>query len=376
MVTRLAFQPQLHGFHFPNDFRSNFTGRVPPVTTDGLCGGMVLASFNYFRYGLPVPPHNRNEINFNVNFEILRTMPGTTDLVDYIFHSQIATFENVSILAVIGWDHPNFDDEFRKVRARIDQGQYLILGLKVRPDTAGLGHQVLCYGYDTDTEAVFVYDPNFPDEEVTITRQPVGNEKFICLRGNSTGRTDERYRVMFEQQELFPDRVSDRVTYDFPDNVARNLNFAVRPPLVNMQEGWRWCRKCQGMWFGLDPAASCCPAGDQHTYEGSGLYQLPMNYRASSGQPGWRWCRKCQGLFFGGDYMSLGVCPEGGQHDGTASADYTMIYSTPGNAGWTQDNWRWCHRCQGMHYAIGGVCSAGGAHDSSQSASYVMSMTM
>lgn len=375
MVARLAFQPQLHGFHFPNEFRSNYTGGpLGSVTTDGLCGGMVLAAFNYFRYGLPIPPHHGSDIDFNVNFEILRTVPGTTNLVDYIFHSQVATFENASIFAFIGSD-PNFDDEFRKVRARIDQGQYLILGLKLRPGVAGLGHQVLCYGYDPDTQAIFVYDPNFPDEEVTITRQPVGNESFIHLRGNSTGRTDERYRVMFEQQELLPDRVSDRVTYDMPDNIARNLNFSVRPPLVNMQEGWRWCRKCEGMWFGLDPAVSCCPAGGQHTHEGSGLYQLPMDYRASSGQYAWRWCQKCQGLFFGGHYMSAGACPEGGQHDGKASADYTMIYGTSGNADWTQNNWRWCDKCQGMHYGVGGICPAGGAHNPSRSAHYVMLMT-
>jgi len=374
MVVRLPFQPRLHGFHFRNAFSNNFTGRFPPVTTAGLCGGMVLAAFNYFRYGLPVAPHVDGEIDFNVSFEILRTMPGTTDIVDYIFHSQVATFENISTLAFIGPADPSFNDEFRKVRDRIDQGQYLILGLKLRPGVSGFGHQVLCYGYDPDTQAVLVYDPNFPDEEVTITVQRVGNDNFLHLRGDS-GRTDDRYRAMFEQQELFADRVSDRVTYDIPDNIARNLNFAVRPPLVCTQDGWRWCRNCQGMWFGLDPAASCCPAGGPHTQEGSGMYQLLMNYRASSGQSGWRWCRKCQGLFFGGDYMSAGVCPADGNHDGTASADYSMIYGTAGNAGWTQDNWRWCHKCQGMHYGAGGICTKGGPHDPSHSASYVMLMS-
>src|SRR5688572_28307039 len=374
MVIRLPFQPRFHGFHFRNAFRNNYTGRFPPVTTAGLCGGVALGAFNYFRYGLPVPPHTDAEIDFNVSFEILRTMPGTTDLVDYIFHSQIATFENVSILAFIGPVHPPFDDEFRKVRTRIDQGQYLILGLKLRPDVQGWGHQVLCYGYDPDTQAVLVYDPNYPDEEVTITVQRVGNENFIHLQG-AYGSTDDRSRTMFEQQELFVDRVSDRVTYDMADNVARNLNFSVRPPLVHTQESWRWCRKCQDMWFGLDATISSCPAGGHHTQEGSGMYQLLMDYRESSGQPCWRWCRKCQSLFYGGAYMSAGICSAGGEHDGTASADYSMIYSTTGNAGWTQDNWRWCDKCQGMHYGVGGICPAGGAHNPARSALYMMLMT-
>ena len=159
------------------------------------------------------------------------------------------------------------------------------------------------------------------------------------------------------------------------DNVARNLNFSVRPPLVNTQEGWRWCNKCQAMWFGRDATVSHCPAGGHHSQDGSGLYQLPMNYQGSAGQLRWRWCCKCQSLFYGGDRMSAGVCPSGGEHDGTASADYSMIYSTPGNAGWTQGNWRWCYKCQGMHYGVGGICPTGGAHDPSRSASYVMLMT-
>ena len=75
MVVRLPFQPGLHGFHFRNAFRNHYTGGFPPVSTAGLCGGMVLAAFNYFRYGLPIPPHTDAEIDFNVNFELLRTLP-------------------------------------------------------------------------------------------------------------------------------------------------------------------------------------------------------------------------------------------------------------------------------------------------------------
>ena len=373
MAVRLHFQPQTHGFHFQNAFRSNFAGGFPQVTTDGLCGGMVLAAFNYFRYGVPIPPHTDAEIDFNVNFEILRTLPGTTDLVDYIFHSQLATFENVSILAFIGPFDPSFDEEFRKIHSRIDRGEYLILGLKMRHGQAGNGHQVLCYGYDPDTRAALVYDPNFPDCEVAITAGQIGRDNVIILQSDS-GAQDQRFRAMFEQQELFADRVSDRVTYDFPDNVARNLNFAIRPPVVNIQEGWRWCQKCQGLWFGLHPAGPC-PAGGNHVQEGSGMYRLLMNYRQSSGQPCWRWCRKCQGLFYGGNHVLAGVCPAGNEHDASASADYSMIFSSSGNMGWTQDNWHWCRKCQGMHYGVGGVCPAGKAHDPSQSASYVMIMT-
>lgn len=140
MAVQLSFDPRLHGFHFHNSFCSHFAGGFPEVRTDGLCGGMALGAFNYFRYGLPIPPHIDADIDFNVSFDVLRTRPGTSDLIDYIFHSQVATFENISILAFIGPFDPSFQEEFGKVRARIDRGEYLILGLKMRHGIGGLGH--------------------------------------------------------------------------------------------------------------------------------------------------------------------------------------------------------------------------------------------
>ena len=369
-VVRLPFRPEAHGFHFSNSFTSNFVG--PSIRFDGLCGGMVLGAFNYFRYGLPIPPHINDDIRggFTVDFEILRTLPGTTDVVDYIFHSQVATLENISIVQFVNPFEPSFSEELRKVRARIDRGQYLILGMRMRPTAGGLGHQVLCYGYDTDAQAAIVYDPNNPDREVQITAARSGSNDLVLTP--SAGPIDERFKAMFEQQELFADRVSDRVTYDGPDNVARNLNFAVRPPLVNVQDGWRWCSRCEGLWHAGNGSSGRCAAGGSHVDSGSERYVLPMNYRRSSGQPSWRWCRKCEGLFHANGSHSGGRCPEGGAHDGSSSADYTAVWRSEANVGFAQDNWRWCSRCQGMHYARPGVCPASGGHSEEGSGRYVM----
>lgn len=373
MSVRLPFRPETHGFHFRNGFQSNFAGGFPEVRTDGLCGGMALAAFNYFRYGLPIPPQRDPDIDFSVSFEILRTGRGTSELVDYIFHSQIATFQNVSIFQFANpVGDPSFPDEFGKVRARIDRGEYLILGLKMRHGVGGLGHQVLCYGYDPAARAAIVYDPNYPDTEVRIIAAREGTNNVIELQAHSRA-IDTRYRAMFEQQELFAGTISDRTTFDLPDNIARNLNFAVRPPLVNAQDGWRWCSRCEGMWYGGNAVRGSCPAGDGHVDAGSGQYMLLMNYRASSGQAQWRWCHKCQGLFYGQQRGSGGTCPGGGEHDGSRSADYTMFGGAHGNAGFAQDNWRWCHRCQSMHFgARRGTCPSGGGHDPSRSGSYAM----
>lgn len=90
------------------------------------------------------------------------------------------------------------------------------------------------------------------------------------------------------------------------------------------QEGWRWCRNCEGLWFAgdlpggasggkcpTDPYVSADP--DQtfgHIQEGSGHYILLQNIRPSARQEnGWRWCRKCRGLWYGQDNAHGGDCP-------------------------------------------------------------------
>jgi hypothetical protein len=71
------------------------------------------------------------------------------------------------------------------------------------------------------------------------------------------------------------------------------------------QDGWSWCRKCEGLYFGGNPTNGRCPAGGAHTNVGSGLYRLVL---IGEGQVNWRWCRKCEGLFFFGS-VNFGRCP-------------------------------------------------------------------
>ena len=40
-------------------------------------------------------------------------------------------------------------------------------------------------------------------------------------------------------------------------------------------------------------------------------------------QNNWRYCNKCQGLFFAG--VNMGVCPTGDSHDLTGSGDYALV---------------------------------------------------
>jgi hypothetical protein len=219
---RLDFVPSRHGFHFPNLFKNH----TAIGSTDGLCGGMALAAFNYYRYRVPIPPHVKEDIDYNVNFDMALKTSGAEPLIDYLFHSQIATFTNVSIASFIGVNDPDYSIEFQKAKERIDRGEFLILGLKAK--SGGIGHQVLCYGYDPRDKRLIVYDPNKNDRESSIVPVVAGGRNEIQLICEN--EIDDRFKAIFEQQELLPNVTSDRVSYDMMDNAFRNLNYAVRPP--------------------------------------------------------------------------------------------------------------------------------------------------
>ena len=140
---------------------------------------------------------------------------------------------------------------------------------------------------------------------------------------------------------------------------------------ADSQEGWRWCRKCQGLWFGGNTTAGACPAGGGHEQVGSGNYRLVHNSPGAAGQHAWRWCRKCQGLWFSGG-AGRSSCPAGGEHTAQGSGNYALVSDTG------QRNWRWCNKCQGLWLAGAGnegACAAGGAHSQSGSGNYGLTIS-
>ena len=146
-----------------------------------------------------------------------------------------------------------------------------------------------------------------------------------------------------------------------------NYNLVQNTPSAHGQSSWRWCHKCQGMFYGGNPG-SVCPAGGAHASAGSGNYCLVQNIPPSPLQSHWRWCPKCQGMFYGGNPGS--VCPAGGAHHSNGSGNYSLWNNAAAAPG--QASWRWCHKCQGLYFGgnPGSHCPAGGAHDSAGSGDY------
>ena len=99
------------------------------------------------------------------------------------------------------------------------------------------------------------------------------------------------------------------------------------------QSEWRWCNKCHGLFYGAGVAASSCPNGGTHTppeHSSSWNYSLPANLPVDpSRQSEWRWCNKCQGMFYGAG-VAASSCPTGGTHappEQTGSWNYSLPYA-------------------------------------------------
>ncbi|NAZ76447.1 hypothetical protein GTQ99_13635 [Kineococcus sp. T13] len=141
---------------------------------------------------------------------------------------------------------------------------------------------------------------------------------------------------------------------------------------VPLQSDWRWCSRCQGLFWGGGQPASVCPEGGAHAPQpqsGSGDYSLPHGAPPDAGrQAGWRWCDRCQGLYYG-PAVADSTCPAGGTHAPAAtsgSGDYALAINAAPAAG-SQSGWRWCSRCQGLFWGggqAGSTCPEGGPHAS------------
>jgi hypothetical protein len=102
-------------------------------------------------------------------------------------------------------------------------------------------------------------------------------------------------------------------------------------PKPNIQDGWRWCQNCEGIWFARSVIGGACPAGGAHTSSLSGKYRFVFG----TGPDQFRWCKKCEGMFLrvmkfpdidfqGPDNFLNGACPLGGPHDASESGFYLV----------------------------------------------------
>lgn len=127
----------------------------------------------------------------------------------------------------------------------------------------------------------------------------------------------------------------------------------------SIQSDWRYCEKCQSLFFDGYEKKGICPAGGAHQAQGFNF--LLTHDVPAPGQDQWRFCDKCQVLFFNGYEKTKGVCSAGGAHN-AQGFNFVLLHDSPARG---QAQWRFCEKCNALFFngrPPKGTCPAGGAH--------------
>jgi hypothetical protein len=215
--------PKLHGFKFAN---SGFANDVVPeleVRTNALCGGMAYTALDYYSSNMPIP---------NQPFP----PASQTTLRRYLYGRQVASIENnldkwaevkVNPLGARDTEFFNWGISARiqELKQFLDKGIPCVLCLTV----GDLGHQVVAYDYTmgrykgdlgdyVEDFKIFVYDPNYPEQTMTISADK-NNKVFKRNDGNDPGNwrtyfVDSRYHMNTPSPIPSPNYPNDGLIYE------------------------------------------------------------------------------------------------------------------------------------------------------------------
>jgi len=225
---KLSFDPVKNGWHFPANIVADAIG---VKRSDGLCGGMSLSAVNYFRYGMNIPAINTSDIKkVGKDASLVQRNDNANHVLDFILYSQFAVFESPSVIKQktiacfpnnIDSHHlDSVDNEFPKIKKALDNGCFVILGLRSLKENYRSFHQTLVYGYDDKNHTLYMYDSNYPNEEVIVKSN---GYRLVFSNGCA-------YCSYYILMTLNPAIRSDLNAYDISKNQA--YNFSVKPPVV------------------------------------------------------------------------------------------------------------------------------------------------
>jgi len=102
-----------------------------------------------------------------------------------------------------------------------------------------------------------------------------GGERFFIAPGDVQGGVTVRIRKPASFPDLFP-AIKHTVLVSLGQELFYNndgsVNVSNEKPSPDPQKDWRWCHKCQGLFFsGGHELVGACPAGGQHEKGGAGI---------------------------------------------------------------------------------------------------------
>lgn len=129
------------------------------------------------------------------------------------------------------------------------------------------------------------------------------------------------------------------------------------------QRDWRFCHRCNALFFDGFPDKGACAAGGGHVAMGLN-FDVPHDVpETENAQGAWRFCHKCCSMFFDGS-PDKGTCARGGGHE-AAGFVFVVPHDVP-ESPTDQGAWRFCHKCAAMFFdgfPTKGVCPKGGGHE-------------
>src|SRR4051812_37688762 len=213
------FDPQIHGFHFANEFTNHVLGGI--ITTYGRCGGMAFGALDYFFANRSAPTHSSSDFTASH-----RVPPDGSPLADAIYARMIDSFtSNAGRWLEI--ELPTTDPaQFTRQRlpellGELDRGRPVALGFIASQKIMEIGsnHQVVAFGYQVsgDQLTLSIHDNNYPDRTVALNTNP-GNPASI------------RYSAGDRWIGFFKESYAPKVPDYFDLGLARGLKLTLPAP--------------------------------------------------------------------------------------------------------------------------------------------------
>lgn len=227
-----SFDPATQGFRFSNTFRNNVIGPPINMETGGLCGGMSYTVLDYYNAGRPIPNQTYRPAN-------------NTQLQSYIYNRQVNSLASnldkwleISVnpfgartTEFFNW---GINQRLQELMSFIDRGVPVQLGLKGSEGTLNHDHQVLAIGYDVgrykynpgnfkEDIRIYVFDPNYPAQTLTLLPNSTANEYFYLENPDDRWRTyfvDNRYSFVNPPVITNPVYTSDGLIHELLFNFS------------------------------------------------------------------------------------------------------------------------------------------------------------
>ena len=184
-----GFVPSLTGFQFANRWppgplwrwRAALPGPLPIALQltlgdvgGGLCGGMVLATRDYWEAGVAPPPDREPPPDGSA----VRRLLVRRQLDSLGLGRTAIAFQRLAVAGPKARTAATVRAAWPRIRAEIDAGHPAVVGLlrstSADPRRLVANHQVLAYGYTLDGAAgtldIHVYDPNHPADDAVRVR--------------------------------------------------------------------------------------------------------------------------------------------------------------------------------------------------------------